>query len=105
MKRRRDRSPPPGPPTGPRRAPREALGLRYDPDGDAAPRVVAKGSGELAERLLEIARENGVPVRHDPDLLQMLSVTEVGEEVPVEVYAVVAELIGFLYRLNEEASP
>ena len=82
-----------------------AVGLSYDPDSAAAPRVVAKGRGELAERLLAIARENGVPVRHDPDLLQMLSVTEVGDEVPLEVYAAVAELIGFLYRLNDEASP
>ena len=81
---------------------RKAVGLRHDADSGSAPRVVAKGRGELAERLLAIARENGVPVRHDPDLMQMLSAVEVGEEIPEQVYDAVAQLIGFLYRLNTE---
>ena len=84
--------------------PRAAAALRYDPESgpESAPRLVAKGRGELAERLLDIARENGVPVRHDPDLMQMLSAVRLGEEIPEDVYDAVAQLIGFLYRLNED---
>lgn len=81
---------------------RQAIGLRYERDGDSAPRVVAKGRGELAERLLAIAEEHGVPVRRDPDLLQFLTASQVGDEVPEEVYGAVAGLIAFLWRLNGE---
>jgi flagellar biosynthesis protein len=80
---------------------RQAVGLSYQPDSEAAPRVVAKGKGELAERLLAIAEEHGVPIKRDPDLLQFLTATQVGEEVPEEVYAAVAALIAFLWRLND----
>ncbi|MCP3916417.1 MAG: flagellar biosynthesis protein FlhB [bacterium] len=78
-----------------------AVGLRYDGDSEEAPRVVAKGRGEVAERILAIAKENGVAVRHDPDLMQMLSVVELGDEIPAEMYEAVARLVSFLYRMNE----
>lgn len=80
---------------------RRAVGLAYDAQGEEAPRVVARGRGELAERILAVAEEHGVPIRTDPDLLQLLSVTELGEEIPTEVYGAVAELIAFLWGLNE----
>ncbi len=82
--------------------------MRYASDSDSAPRVVARGRGELAERILAVAEEHGVPVRRDPDLLQLLAVSQVGEEIPTEVYGAVAQLISFLWRLNvegEEAPP
>ncbi len=79
---------------------REAVGLRYDQADDAAPRVVAKGKGELAEQLLAIAEEHGIPVRKDPDLLAYLSATQIGDEVPEEVYQAVASILAFLWRLN-----
>ena len=78
-----------------------AVGLSYDPDSPAAPRVVAKGRGELAERLLTIAEEHVVPIRRDPDLLQYLTATQLGDEVPEEVYGAVAAMIAFLWRLND----
>jgi flagellar biosynthesis protein len=81
---------------------REAIGLRYDGD-EGAPRVTAKGSGLVADRILEVAREAGVPVQEDPDLVQMLAASEVGDEIPVEVYGAVASLLVFLYRLNGAA--
>ncbi len=83
-------------------ADKRAVGLQYDPESAGAPRVVAKGRGELAERLLAIAEEHGVPIRRDPDLLQFLTATQVGDEVPEEVYGAVAALIAFLWRLNDE---
>lgn len=85
---------------------REAIALRYDrageSSGDRAPEVVAKGRGEIAERILETAAAAGVPIREDGDLLELLSMVELGEEIPVEVYATVAQLVSFLWSLNEE---
>jgi len=77
-----------------------AVALRYDRADMPAPRVTAKGGGELAQRILAVARENDVPVREDPDLLELLSACDLGEEIPSELYHAVAELLAFLYRLN-----
>ena len=84
--------------------PREAVGLRYASDGNSAPRVIARGRGELAERILAVAEEHGVPVRRDPDLLQLLAVSQVGDEIPTEVYGAVAQLISFLWGLNAQGA-
>ena len=71
----------------------DALALRYDPERGGAPRVVAKGVAEVAERILALARENGVPVREDPDLLACLAQIDVGAEIPEELFTIVAELL------------
>ncbi len=76
------------------------VALRYERAEMPAPRVTAKGAGELAERILALARAHDVPVRADPDLLELLAACELGEEIPGELYHVVAELLAFLYRLN-----
>ena len=81
-----------------------AVALRYDREGAGAPEVVAKGRGEVAEAILSAARDHGVPVREDRDLLELLSACELGDEIPVELYEVVAELLSFLYRLNGDVS-
>jgi len=86
-------------------APRRVVALRYDPAVRAAPEVVAKGKGEAAERILALARDHGVPVREDADLLQLLAACEVGDEIPLELYTVVAELLAYLYKLNGELPP
>ena len=77
-----------------------AVALRYEPKKDRAPKVVAKGRGYLAEKILELAREHNIPVRHDKNLLQVLSRLDLDQEIPGEVYAVVAEILGFIYRLS-----
>ena len=82
--------------------PRKVVALRHDPERRAAPDVVAKGGGEVAERILEVARAHDVPVREDTDLLQLLALCDVGDEIPVELYQAVAELLAYLYRLNGE---
>ena len=88
-----------------------AVALRYDrsvhgPGAGDAPRVVARGRGLLAERILEAARRHGVPVREDPDLVQLLGACELGEEIPQELYAAVAQLLAWLYRVHlAEAGP
>jgi len=81
----------------------EVVALRYDREEDQrAPSVVARGREEIADRILETAIEAGVPVREDKDLLELLSLVELGEEIPVEVFGAVAQLISFLWELNEE---
>lgn len=79
---------------------KRAVALRYDPARDAAPKVVAKGRGRLADRILELARANAVPVRDDPVLADALSRLDLDREIPQELYAAVAAILAFLYRLN-----
>ena len=86
--------------TEPRKKPKSAVALRYDRDVDSAPSLIAKGRGELAERILGFAREHDVPVREDADLVQLLAVCDVGDEIPADLYTAVAELLTYLYRLN-----
>jgi flagellar biosynthesis protein len=78
----------------------EAAAVGYRRGIDPAPRVVAKGTGAAAERILERADRDGVPVHRDPDLLQSLSVLRVGDEIPHEAFTAVAEILAFLYERN-----
>jgi FlhB-like protein len=80
---------------------RRAAAIRYNAEQHAAPRLVAKGAGLLADRIVEIARENGVYVHEDPDLVAVLSRLEVDTEIPEELYRAVAEILAFVYRLNQ----
>jgi flagellar biosynthesis protein len=79
-----------------------AVALRYTSEERSAPVVVAQGRGAIARRLIEIASANGVPVREDPDLVALLSLVDLGEEIPPELYQAVAEVIRFIYRANGE---
>lgn len=85
-----------------RKPPRKAVALRYAPGDSHAPRVVAKGARETADRIEQLALENGVPLHHDPDLVELLSASEIGDEVPEEVYAAVARVLTFLWGLRDE---
>ena len=76
-----------------------AVALRYD--GTGAPRVTARGRGEMAERILAIAREHQVPVREDRNLVQLLALVELGDEVPAELYRAVAEVIAFAANIGQ----
>lgn len=88
-------------PTPPPRQPRRrAAALQYEPDRDEAPRLVARGEGHVAERILEIAREHGIPVHEDRALVDLLARLDLGSEIPPELYRVVAEIIAFVYRLH-----
>jgi flagellar biosynthesis protein len=77
-----------------------AIALSHEVTSGMTPTVVAKGYGELAEKILRLAFENDVKVRADPDLAQILSVVEVDCEIPVEAFAAVAEILTYVYRLN-----
>jgi flagellar biosynthesis protein len=77
----------------------QAVALRYAPKKDAAPKLVAKGRGYLADKIIELARENRVPIRHDKNLVQILSRLDLEAEIPQEVYQAVAEILAFIYRV------
>jgi flagellar biosynthesis protein len=79
---------------------KRAVALRYDPGRDGAPKVVAKGRGRTAEQILALARTNGVPVREDTNLVQVLSRLKLDQEIPPEVYRAVAAILAFLHRVN-----
>jgi len=81
----------------------QAVVLRYQPKHDHAPKLVAKGRGYLAEKILELARRYNVPVRQDKNLLQVLSRLDLNEEIPAEVYKAVAEILAFIYRVSSQA--
>lgn len=77
-----------------------AVALRYNDGHDSAPRVTAKGSGTIAERIKQIAQENGIPLHQDDDLVELLSQVEIDREIPPELYAAVAEVLSWIYRAN-----
>jgi flagellar biosynthesis protein len=78
------------------------VALRYQPAKDQAPKLVAKGRGYLADKILELARQHDIPVRQDRNLLQILSRLDLNEEIPPEVYKAVAEILAFIYRLSNK---
>jgi flagellar biosynthesis protein len=78
--------------------PKQASALRYE--GAGAPKVVASGRGLIAERILETAREAGVPIRSDAALSEALSALQLGQEVPEEMWQAVAETLAWAYRLD-----
>ncbi len=88
---------------GPGPLKRRAVALQYNA-GDSAPKVVAEGSGMVAERILELARQHKVPIREDPLLVQTLAKLDVGDAIPPELYFVVAEVFAWLYHLDKQAA-
>ena len=85
-----------------------AAALRYRPEEpfqDAAPRLVAKGQGLLAERILELARQHGISVTRDPNLLAALEPLDLNRLIPPELFQAVAVLLAALYRANRDLSP
>jgi len=81
----------------------QATALEYEP-GSTAPKVVASGSGHIAEQIIRAAQEAGVPVRSDPALASALAALDLGTEIPEELYRSVAETLAWAYRLDRKAA-
>lgn len=79
---------------------KKAVALKYDIDADDAPKVVAKGKGYVAERIEALARESGVPIKEDKELVEYLNALNLYEEIPPQLYSVIAEILAFVYRLD-----
>ena len=84
---------------------RKAVALRYDAEKESAPRVIAKGQRLVAEKIIEIAHEHDIHVHEDPDLVAVLSKLNVDTEIPESLYRAVAEVLAFVYRLNQRLAP
>ena len=80
--------------------PRQAVALEYNPQEDA-PKVIASGRGKLAERIIERAQENDVPIHRDDKLAATLSRLEIGDMIPPELYEVVAEILVFVDSMDK----
>lgn len=78
----------------------EAAAIRYRP-GDTAPKVIAAGKGAVAEKIVQTAKENEVPLYQDPRLAHMLNLLQLGDEIPPELYEVVAQILIFIGDLDK----
>jgi flagellar biosynthesis protein len=78
----------------------KAVALKYDQKKDTAPRVIASGRGDIAEKIIALAREHNVPLYEDQNLIQILEALDLETEIPPELYRAVAEVLAFIYRLN-----
>ncbi len=86
------------------RRPRQAVALGYDRAHDEAPRVVASGQGPVADRILAAARDHGVPIKEDPVLAAALATLDLETSIPSDLYAVVAEVLIYVWRVKERRS-
>jgi flagellar biosynthesis protein len=84
--------------------PRRAVAVTYDPNNHDAPVITAVGQGAIAEEIIRRAQEAGVPVTEDARLATVLSQIDVGEVIPPELYTVVAEVLAYVYRLEERVA-
>jgi flagellar biosynthesis protein len=80
---------------------KKTVALIYDRKKGGAPVVSASGQGEVARKILAMAEEAGIPVQEDPDLVEILGTIPIGDEIPVELYQAVAEILAFVYKLNK----
>ena len=81
---------------------KKASALKYSASTNNAPTVVANGSGYLANNIIQIAKDNDIPIKKDEDLVEMLSQIELNKEIPVEMYKAVAEVFSFIYNITND---
>ena len=77
-----------------------AAAVRYDAEKEGSPRATAKGRGYVAEQIIELAAQNGIPIKEDPALVEVLSRLDIDQHIPVELYQAIAEILAFVYSLN-----
>ena len=79
----------------------KAVALTYDNKKQRAPKVVAKGKGYIADKIIDIARQHDIPLYTDRNLVQVLEALDLETEIPPELFQAVAEILAFIYRLNK----
>lgn len=80
----------------------KAVAIVYDEKDSSAPKVVASGKGIVAEKIIATAREAGIHIQEDANLVEILAKIPLGEEIPVEIYQTVAEVLAFVYQVNNK---
>ncbi|MGM0607134.1 MAG: EscU/YscU/HrcU family type III secretion system export apparatus switch protein [Candidatus Muiribacteriota bacterium] len=84
---------------------KKAVALKYKPKNKKdAPAVIAKGSGKKAEEIIKKAKELGINLYEDPDIVEILSKVDLGDEIPPELFETVAEILVFVYKMNNQLS-
>jgi flagellar biosynthesis protein len=78
----------------------KAVVLKYDREKDNAPKLVAKGRGAIAEKIIAVAGEHNVPLHEDKNLVEILEALDLATEIPPQLYQAVAEVLAVIYRLN-----
>lgn len=81
---------------------KKSVALRYDPQLEAAPVIIAKGKGYLAEKIIALANEHGIHVQQDPALVELLMDCDINEQIPPQLYQAVAAVLGAVYRVNRQ---
>ena len=81
---------------------KKAVSLVYNRSQDNAPKVLASGAGEIANKIISLAKEHDIPIKEDPDLIEILSKVEVDQEIPPNLYKAVAEIFSFLYKITNK---
>ena len=79
---------------------KKAAAIKYVSEKDNAPRVVSKGRGYIADKILEVAKKNNIAIVEDAGLTEVLEALEVNTEIPPELYKAVAEVLAFVYKMN-----
>ncbi|MBI4766020.1 MAG: EscU/YscU/HrcU family type III secretion system export apparatus switch protein [Deltaproteobacteria bacterium] len=82
--------------------PKMAAALQYNLRKDSAPRLVAKGKGWMAEKIIQTAKEHNIPLKEDPHLVEILSTLDLYEAIPPDLYKAVAEILIFIYKMNNK---
>lgn len=80
-----------------------AVSLEYS--GEQAPRVTAKGSGIIAEQIIQIAKEHNIPIQQDAELTELLSQVELDQEIPPILYEAIAQVLVFAYQVSGKELP
>ena len=83
---------------------KKAVALGYNRSQDNAPKVLASGAGEIANKIISLAKEHDIPIKEDTDLIEILSKVEVDQEIPPNLYKAVAEIFSFLYKITNKKS-
>lgn len=81
-------------------SPDYAVALGYEPEKQNAPKVLAKGEGHVAEKIIQIALDESIEIHQDADLVQILKAVDIDSEIPIEAFSAVAEIISFIYKQN-----
>jgi flagellar biosynthesis protein len=79
----------------------EVAALRYDSENEHAPKMIARGRGHAAQKILELAAEHDIPVTKDPTLVSILGALDVGAEIPPDLYGVIAEVLAWAYHSDK----
>ncbi len=80
-----------------------AVALKYEREKDPAPRVVAKGRGPIAEQIIKVAEAEGIVIREDANLVEILNKLDIDTIIPLEAYSAVAEILNYVYKTNAKA--